>query len=212
MTLDLDEIKRVSKQALYDLVEHELLEALCWSRVRDVEFIYDTHPEKFCVNTVLRARGSYKVYDSYALNIVGYDSPSIQMLEFLVGCGANIEARDEYGYTPLIIAAQCANQEMVDFLIKRGVDVNAPGSDGIPPICQTACVEVVQLLLNAGADVEAMIGETGSSVLEYIEQNCQPHKPEIPELVVKHLAKLEKTRLEASIVSPTGKPSKTHKL
>lgn len=134
------------------------------------------------------------------------------MLEFLHKHGANLEARDECGYTPLIIAAQCADRLMVDFLIKRGANVNAADLDGIPPICQTASEDVAQLLIEAGAELEGQVGKTGYTIEEYITRECGDHHPEIPALVSLHLAKREKTRLEACLGAPEGKPVRKQKL
>ncbi len=49
----------------------------------------------------------------------------------LLDCGANLEAHDSEGDTPLRRAINCGKAEMVAFLLSRGADVHSIGSSGL---------------------------------------------------------------------------------
>ena len=69
--------------------------------------------------------------------------------------GADPEAGDNWGRTPLLIAAQLRNTEAVRQLLARKVDVNAANRNDITPLiaaAQTGNVEAARLLLEAGAN------------------------------------------------------------
>ncbi len=51
----------------------------------------------------------------------------------LLDCGADIEARDKLGETPLHRAVRCGKTEMVAFLLSRGANIHAAGKIGLTP-------------------------------------------------------------------------------
>lgn len=72
---------------------------------------------------------------------------------------------DADGYTPLWLAAQRGDPEMVRLLLAAGAEVNLPGAYGATPLLVAAChgrEAVVRLLVESGADVNAatVIGQT----------------------------------------------------
>ncbi|KAK6055713.1 ankyrin repeat protein [Cooperia oncophora] len=77
------------------------------------------------------------------------------IINLLVGRGADVNARDSYGMTPLHHGAMKGNEPAVKALIKHGADVNAKTIKGTTPLL-TACVhgydEIIQTLLSNGAD------------------------------------------------------------
>jgi ankyrin repeat protein/truncated hemoglobin YjbI len=58
---------------------------------------------------------------------------NIPVAEALLDCGAQREARDKLGDTPLHRAVKCGKTEMVAFLLSRGADVHAEGKRGLAP-------------------------------------------------------------------------------
>jgi ankyrin repeat protein len=71
--------------------------------------------------------------------------------------GADVNAKDEQGYTPLHNAAE-GHKEIVELLIAKGADVNAKDESGGTPLLAAARYgrkEVAKLLITAGADVNA---------------------------------------------------------
>jgi uncharacterized membrane protein len=74
--------------------------------------------------------------------------------------GANVNARDKHGRTPLMIAAVgTQNPEVITILVKNGADVNARDEAGLTPLMFAARnnsnLEVITALIKNGADMNA---------------------------------------------------------
>src|SRR3954447_10000171 len=85
----------------------------------------------------------------------------------LLAEGANPNARDEEGRTPLFSAVLGASVGLVGLLLEKGADVNAKDGDGWTALhfaAQEYLPEVVKMLVGRGADVNAQDNE-GRSVL-----------------------------------------------
>ena len=79
--------------------------------------------------------------------------------------GAYIEARDKYGYTALILAAQNGHTDLLRYLLDRKADVNPLQCFGISPLLAAVREEhldCVKILVQAGANLNAEneLGET----------------------------------------------------
>ena len=67
----------------------------------------------------------------------------------------NINMKDKYGKTGLILASQYGNQEIVKILIEHGADINIKDDSGINAVTMAAMSEnqkIVKMLVDAGAD------------------------------------------------------------
>lgn len=82
------------------------------------------------------------------------DAP--QLLELLIQHGARDEVKTIDGGTLLHLAAQSSNAEMVAHLISNGFDVNARDSTERTPLALPWWDFIAQLLLEHGADVNAV--------------------------------------------------------
>lgn len=69
---------------------------------------------------------------------------------------AKVDARDEYGDTPLITAVTCNWPEFVEILIDHGADVNAKNDGSEPALFLAAkrgCTQIARMLIEHGAAV-----------------------------------------------------------
>lgn len=71
---------------------------------------------------------------------------NVQVAEALLDCGANIEARDSSGDSPLRRAVNCAKPEVAALLLARGANPNAKGSKGLTPRQAARSARMKQLL------------------------------------------------------------------
>lgn len=83
----------------------------------------------------------------------------MDIAQLLVERGANIEQPNEDGHTPLLIAIQIGNEQMVRMLLAHGANQNVYDEFGdftrtaLHHACLKGCLESVQVLLDAGADI-----------------------------------------------------------
>jgi ankyrin repeat protein len=85
----------------------------------------------------------------------------LEMVQKLIEYGADIDARDELGQTPLYGLSEGIHLKdpgVVQLLLHHGTDVNARAKDGSTPLHRAAswgAIDVARMLLEHGADVEA---------------------------------------------------------
>ncbi len=92
----------------------------------------------------------------------------------LIDLKANLEIQSDQLFTPILIASQKGNQEIVELLIKNGADVNAKNKEGESSLIlasQYGHQEIVELLIKAGADLECLTIEQKNSILINASQN-----------------------------------------
>ncbi len=116
-------------------------------------------------------------------------SPAVAQLLLLQG--ADVNARDASGATPLILHARFdSHVEVVKTLIEHGADLNVKTKDGSHALgnaTMTGSIETMRLLLEAGADVN-LKGISGQTAL--FEPTFRDEADKI-RLLVKHGADLE---------------------
>ena len=78
---------------------------------------------------------------------------SAEIAEVLLNAGADVHAKSKHGSTPLQRAR--GKVEVVEVLLKAGADANAKNNDGWTLLHTADSVEMAEVLLNAGADVHA---------------------------------------------------------
>ena len=107
------------------------------------------------------------------LEIAGKAGP--EEVRQLIQDGADVNAEDKDGLTPLMHAAKYnSNPEVLRTLIGAGADVNAKNKDGLTPLMLAAGnnpnPEVLKALLEAGADAKAKNNE-GKTAFDYARMN-----------------------------------------
>jgi ankyrin repeat protein len=98
--------------------------------------------------------------------------------------GADVNAKDDDGWTPLFYAADEGHKEIAELFIAAGADVNAKTGRGFTPLYMAASgghKEIVELLIAEGADVNAK-SRLGQTPLDWADD-------EIAYLLRKHGAK-----------------------
>lgn len=82
--------------------------------------------------------------------------------------GADINAVDSSGRTPLIEASWGGHADIVKFLIEKGADINATDKSGFTALCRAAeegYAPIVSLLVQKGADVNVQGSVRGTTPL-----------------------------------------------
>ena len=76
----------------------------------------------------------------------------VRWCKLLIAHGADANAEDSDGWTPMHYAAYCGHAEAVKFLIAHGADANAKNNNGMTPLHYAACrghAEAVKILETA---------------------------------------------------------------
>lgn len=79
----------------------------------------------------------------------------------LIAKGADVNAKDNSGWTPLQHAVRNGHKDEAEFLIATGADMNAKDDNGCTPLNYLAAhifhkeKEIAELLITKGADVNA---------------------------------------------------------
>ena len=89
-------------------------------------------------------------------------------LKLLVNQGFVLDLKcPKYGSTPLMYACQYGHLDCVRFLIDRGANVNVRNHNGYTPLHFASNVEIVKVLLQKGAVIDAVSSLTGYTPLHY---------------------------------------------
>jgi ankyrin repeat protein len=120
------------------------------------------------------------------------DSENLEVVRILIEYDpAYINARDEIGWTPLLMASSGRNSKdgsVVRFLLEHGADINVQNQFGRTPLHEAShygVLEIVRLLLEHGADVEAKYNDGKTALQEAVERGHD----EVVELLREHGAK-----------------------
>ena len=107
-------------------------------------------------------------YDRYSFKkpaLSFYDIP-LELMDWIIAQGADINVKDEYDRTPLHYHAQVNNVERVALLLERGADIEAQDKYKNTPLHFAEYnAEAAQLLIEKGADVKAK-DDRGNTPLE----------------------------------------------
>jgi ankyrin repeat protein/mono/diheme cytochrome c family protein len=89
-----------------------------------------------------------------------------QAIGKLIDAGADMNARDAEGNTPLILASFYASPKCVELLLAKGADANAANKAGVTALVRAATnYEQTRLLVDAGAKVRVRTADLGNSPL-----------------------------------------------
>jgi ankyrin repeat protein len=85
---------------------------------------------------------------------------NVEIAEALLDCGAEIDARDSLGDTPLRRSVNCDKAQVAYLLLKRGADVHSIGNKGLTPLQAARANAMKQLLGSRGDSSNANWGVT----------------------------------------------------
>src|SRR4051794_14588633 len=89
-----------------------------------------------------------------------------QAVAKLIEAGADVNARDAEGNTPLILAAFYAGPRCVELLLEKGADPNAANRSGVTALIRAATdYKKARLLIDAGAKVGVRTADLGNTPL-----------------------------------------------
>jgi len=80
------------------------------------------------------------------------------VVELLLAAGADVDAKNNYGWTALHYAAAYGHADVVELLLEAGADIKAKNNSGGTALHYAAAyghADVVELLVSAGANVNA---------------------------------------------------------
>jgi ankyrin repeat protein len=104
--------------------------------------------------------------------------------------GADVNASDKSGETPLLSAASSSDADVLSLLLRHGANVNAKGGRNertpLMEIClsRNASAAALDVLAKAGADVNA-VDRSGDSALMQAVSSYRPN-PEIIDWLIAH--------------------------
>ena len=117
----------------------------------------------------------------------------VTTVQLLVSCGADVNAVNKHGQTPLHVVASREKDcpELYKILLRCGdAKINAVDGDGNQPLhltCQQCYTETVQVMVSHGADTNAVNkhGQTPLHIVASRKKDC----PELCEILLEHDAK-----------------------
>jgi ankyrin repeat protein len=101
----------------------------------------------------------------------------VELAARLITAGADVNAKNDYGATPMSEAAVAGNPAMLDLLLKAGANVESPNADGqtaLMVVARTGRVEAAALLLRHTANVNAVETWRGQTALMWAAAQRQP--------------------------------------
>lgn len=121
----------------------------------------------------------------------------ISTVESLLAQGANINARDKGKQTPILVAAQNKQYDMIRYLASKGADINAQCNKNFNPFihgCITNDPELVRLMVSLGTDLTRLTRFGGNGLTPAAEKGHEE--------IVKFL--LENTDINVNLTNTVG--------
>jgi ankyrin repeat protein len=115
------------------------------------------------------------------------------MIEHLIKCGVDVNAKDSYGNTPLHYAARLKNPELIGMLLDAGADIDTANKKGCTPLremllAKPCNLDTIELLLYRGANMNHP-GAKGITIRDYVNIIAQGDDSNLLDLFDKYQRK-----------------------
>ena len=121
-----------------------------------------------------------------------FQQSTAEYIRVLISEGANVNAKDKDGRTPLMLAAaKSSTPGIVALLLEKGAELEARSTYGWTPLmiaARNSSPEIVQLLLEKGAEVNVRDTD-GKTPLMFAARNTNGKSAEIKQLLINAGAK-----------------------
>ncbi len=177
----MDNLRKMNAELLLQLNNNEQNKSTLEGLVRLIEKGADVNLKNYVGKTALMTVCSFRIH---------YDCEDFEgVISRLIELGSDVNIKDDDNNTALIWASWAGNIGIVKQLIKvRGVELNAQDSSGSTAIMQTGSLKCLQVLLDAGADVNIVDAE-GDTLFTLAKTR---RSEEICNYLVIHVEKTEK--------------------
>ncbi|WP_257263138.1 ankyrin repeat domain-containing protein [Endozoicomonas sp. ONNA2] len=126
------------------------------------------------VKALLAEGANANARDDYHEQASLHIARSREVAEELLAKGADIEAWQVSGRTPLSIAAGSENLEVFNVLLAAGANIRARDLFRRTPLHRARTKEAVQALLERGADIEAKGDDKGTPLISVVSEMASP--------------------------------------
>ena len=136
-------------------------------------------------------------YDGRPALMIASKWGHLDIVEYLLNKGANVDARNEDGDTSLLCAAAESNCDIIQFLIGRNADIDAQNIDGNSAIILASYYgheECCMILLSAGCN-PTLRDTSGSSALDVAKQKSHTSLVELLEYSVNNNSHIPRSSL-----------------
>jgi ankyrin repeat protein len=132
--------------------------------------------DRAAVRTLLNQRADVKAVQPDGAGVLHWAAhwDDVEMAGWFIEAGANANAANDLGVTPLLVACANASAQMVDRLLAAGADPNTASAAGETPLLVAARAgnaAVVQALVAKGAQVDAKEPVRGQTPLMWAVAN-----------------------------------------
>ncbi len=119
--------------------------------------------------------------------------PVPKMIKKLIDCGVDVNAKDNYGNTPLHYASRLKNTEIIEILLDSGAEIDPANNKGFTPLREMLLVkphkfDAIELLLTRGADMHHA-GKKGVTVRDYVKVIAHGENSKLLDVFDKYLDK-----------------------
>jgi len=129
------------------------------------------------VENAIKNRANVNAMDKVGLTPLMWAAmlnPDTEVMAVLINAGADVNAKNNNGFTALMLAAGNSSPEGIRALAKAGADVNASANNGKTPLMLAAMLnpnpEAVMVLLKLGAD-PAIRDNEGKTAIDHAREN-----------------------------------------